>query len=386
MTAGALLLASVAGAQTVADERQALSIAKAQSAQANLRAQQLEIRAAAERSAADRARAQTVAVGARIQSAEADISAAEARIRLIEKLRAGARARLAARQEPATRLIAALQMLGRRPPALALVQPGSTRDLVHVRAVLSSMLPWIQQRTQALRAELALNQQLRNDAELALSAVDSSQKRLAVERASLVRLAAQHRIASKRLSGIAINEQDRAVALGEKARDIVDLMQDIDAAAEVRTALETLPGPLLRPLSPTAPRAAPVELVPLAKRRLSYRLPVTGTVVTGLGEVSSAGVRARGLTIATRSGALVVAPASGRVMFAAPYRGYGKIVIIDHGKGWTTLITSIAALDTATGENVIQGSPIGRAGNDQPTVTVELREAGRPVDITPMLN
>lgn len=386
MAAGALLLASVAGAQTVADERQALSIAKAQSAQANLRAQQLEIRAADERNAADRARAQTVAVGARIQSAEADISAAEARIRLIEKLRNGARARLAARQEPATRLIAALQMLGRRPPALALVQPGSTRDLVHVRAVLSSMLPWIQQRTQGLRAELALNQQLRNDAELALSAVDSSQKRLAVERASLVRLAAAHRIASKRLSGIAINEQDRAVALGEKARDIVDLMQDIDAAAEVRTALETLPGPLLRPLSPATPRAAPVERVPFAKRRLSYRLPVTGTVVTGLGEVSSAGVRARGLTIATRSGALVVAPASGRVVFAAPYRGFGRIVIIDHGKGWTTLITSLAALDTVIGENVIQGSPIGRAGSDQPTITVELRGAGRPVDITPMLN
>ena len=188
------------------------------------------------------------------------------------------------------------------------------------------------------------------------------------------------------MSGIAINEQDRAVALGEKARDIVDLMQDIDAAAEVRTALETLPGPVLRPLSPATPRAAPVELEPLTKRRLSYRLPVTGTVVTGLGEVSSAGVRARGVTIATRSGALVVAPATGRVMFAAPYRGFGRIVIIDHGKGWTTLITSLAALDTIIGENVLQGSPIGRAGNDQPTITVELRDAGRPVDIAPMLN
>src|SRR3546814_11133621 len=52
--------------------------------------------------------------------------------------------RLAERQEPIARLTAALQMLSRRPPATALVQPGSISDLVHLRAVLESVLPVIQ--------------------------------------------------------------------------------------------------------------------------------------------------------------------------------------------------------------------------------------------------
>jgi murein hydrolase activator len=119
--------------------------------------------------------------------------------------------------------------------------------------------------------------------------------------------------------------------------------------------------------------------------RFSYRLPVAGTVITGLGEVSETGVRARGLTIAARDGALVVAPAAGRVAFAGPFRGFGKIVIIDHGSGWTSLITSLAALDARVGDNILQGGPIGRAGQDRPTVTIELRRGNRPMDITPLL-
>ena len=103
--------------------------------------------------------------------------------------------------------------------------------------------------------------------------------------------------------------------------------------------------------------------------------------MTGLGEDSETGMRARGLTIATRSGAQVVAPTSGRILFAGPFRGYGNIVVIDHGLGWTTVLTSLAALDVKVGDLVDSGSPIGRAGTDRPTVTVELRRRGTPVDI-----
>jgi septal ring factor EnvC (AmiA/AmiB activator) len=90
---------------------------------------------------------------------------------------------------------------------------------------------------------------------------------------------------------------------------------------------------------------------------------------------------ARGLTIATRPGAQVVAPTSGRIAFAGPFRGYGNIVVIDHGLGWTTLLTSLAALNVKVGDSVDAGAPIGRAGPDRPTITVELRRRGTPVDI-----
>jgi murein hydrolase activator len=380
-----ILLSGIAFAQTIADERKALDQAKVQAAAADSRAARLAARAAAAKSEADKAAAQSAAVAARIQSAEADITAAEARIRLIESMRAEQRARLAAKQEPAVRLVAALQMMARKPPALALVQPGTTTDLVHVRSVLASMMPVLRKRTEGLRSEIARGRQLRKDADRALAILGVGQKRLEAERASLVQLAAQNRQRSQSLSSSAMLEQDRAIALGEKARDIVDLIDQLGEASAVRNRLADLPGPILRPARPGEARAVPVATIAATRGLPSYRLPVTGTVVTGLGEVSDSGVRARGLTIETRPQAQVVAPTNGRIAFAGAYRGFGKIVIIDHGRGWTTLITNLALLDTRVGDSVVSGSPIGKAGGDRPTITIELRRGTTPVDITPMV-
>lgn len=125
---GALLIifgANPAVAQSIDDQRRALAVAQAQAARAARTANLLEIRAKAEADAAKAADAKAAALAARIQQIEADLGAGEARVLLIEKLRENVRARLAARQRPAIRLIAAVQSYARRPAALALLQPGS---------------------------------------------------------------------------------------------------------------------------------------------------------------------------------------------------------------------------------------------------------------------
>lgn len=381
LLAGMVLLGSVASAQSADDERRALSLAKAQSAAANSRAGRLEARAASAQDRSERALAQSAAMASRIQSTEADIEAGEARIRLIERLRAAQHARLAARQQPGVRLLASLQMMARRPPALALVQPGTTRDMVHTRAVLAAMLPALQARTSALRADIEAASRLRADAGRALAALAASRKALVAQRSALVRLASENRRAARRFASSAMIEQDRAIAMGEKARDIVDLLGQLGKDAEQRERLATLPGPILRPARPGTARPMPLDRASESTSQLAYRLPVAGRIITGLGEVSRTGVRARGLTIATRPAAQVIAPNDGRIVFAGPYRSFGNIVIIDHGKGWTTLIAEMAALDVQVGDTVVQGSPIGRTRAVDPTLTVELRHGNRPIDI-----
>jgi septal ring factor EnvC (AmiA/AmiB activator) len=383
--ASMLFVAGATTAQSIDDERRALADAKVQSHAADERAAALDRKAATERDEAAAVRARSAAFAARVQAAEADIGAAEARIRLIEQLRAAQRARLAVGQEPAVRLLAAIQSLARRPPLLALAQPGSVRDLVRTRAMFAAIAPEVHKRTAALREEVARGKQLRADADRAVLALNASKAKLADQQAQLDRLEAQHRAVAQRLQGGVLVEQDRAIAMGEKARDIVELMDRMGETATLGAQLATLDGPLLRPQTLGGSRAAPQAVVASGNARLAYRLPVAGTIVTGLGEVSGAGVRARGLTIATRNSAQLVAPAAGRIVFAGPYRGFGQIVIIDHGQGWTTLLTSLAQLQTRVGDNVSQGSPIGRAGNDRPTITIELRRGSQPVDIPGVL-
>lgn len=378
---GALFFAGIASAQSVSDDRAALSKAKAQSILAEQRAARLEASAEAELSDAEAAKQRAAAVAARIQGAEAEIAAAETRIRLIQKLQGEQQARLAAKQEPAARLAAALQTLGRRPPALAFTQPGSITDLVHVRAVLASITPVLRQRTADLRAEIEGSKRLKTNAELAVKALASSKQKLADQREALTQLAALHRGRSQEIQGSAMAEQDRAMALGEQARDITELLGRLDEVSAVRNRLAALPPPLPRPAQPNRASEANDTGDKAGVQSIPYRLPVAGTLVTGLGEVSEAGVRARGMTLATRPDAQIVAPSAGRIAFAGPYRGYGNIVIIDHGSGWTSLITQVSVLDVRTADNVVQGSPLGKAGKERPTVTVELRQGSKPVDI-----
>ncbi len=375
-------------AADLAGEQRALIRARAARAAALQRSELLDQQAAAARDAEDAVRARTAAIAARIQAAEADVSAATTRIGMIETLRRRQRARLAQKQQPAVRLIAALQLFGKRPLALAFVQPGSMRDLVHVRAVFGAMLPIIQTRTADLRAEVARGVQLRAQADLALGGLTTSRARLFAQQNALVADAAAAQARRTALTAGALVEQDRAVAMGEKARDIKDLMSTIEVSDEVRDTLAELPGPALRPaqlsnMASTLPLPVATTSQPPV---LNYKLPVVGEVVSGLGEETTPGVRSRGLTISTQPNSLVVAPSGGRIAYAGGYRGFGQIVIIDHGHGLITLITSLARLDAHVGDKVIQGSPIGHAGNDQPTITVELRRGGTPVDITPLVS
>ncbi len=387
MKAGANVLAlaavgsiagALAGPSLTAGPREDLQQSQAAAHVADTRARQLETAAASAQAQSEHARAASVAVAARIQATEADIAATEARIVVVEDLRRAQRARLAEKQGPTIRLVAALQSLSIRPTALALAQPGSIVDLVHVHAVLAAIMPALRARTAGLRADIERGRALQRAFDAALAARRVSQQQLIGEQRRLVALQTARRMASVAYASSAMTEQDRAIAMGEQVRDIGELMTRLDTVAQVHERLAALPGPLLRPQagSPTvAADAVPAAAIP------AYRLPVVGQIVTGMGEVSATGVRARGLTIATRPGAQVVAPTSGRVAFAGPFRGYADIVVLDHGLGWTTLITGLAMLDVKTGDDLDRGAPVGRAGVDHPTVTIELRRRGQPVDI-----
>jgi septal ring factor EnvC (AmiA/AmiB activator) len=110
-----------------------------------------------------------------------------------------------------------------------------------------------------------------------------------------------------------------------------------------------------------------------------YQLPVAGRAVVGFGAPREGGP-SQGVTLVPRAGAQVVAPAAGRVAFAGAYRGYGRIAIIEHDGGWTSLVTGLARTDVAVGDRLVAGSPLGIAAQRNPAVTLELRRDGTPVN------
>ncbi|MGB5485200.1 murein hydrolase activator EnvC family protein [Parasphingorhabdus sp.] len=382
VSAAGLISAQTPG-PNLSEQQRSLKAAREQSERARQRSNALRRQAEAASNDADRIASEAAALAARIQAAEADITAARTRIAIVTRLQQRQRARLAEKQGPMIRLTAALQMMTRKPTALALVEPRSLDELIYMRSILSAVMPEIQRRTASLRDEVRQGERLRLQAARAIASLDESQRRLADRRRQLAGLEASERIEAARFSDDAGIEQDRALALGEEARDIVDLMDQIRESSEVREALAQLDGPMLRP---GQGRDTPVSTPPRNRDVANaYRLPVNGEIVTGLGEISDSGYRSRGLTIAVASGAQIVAPAAGRVAYAGRYRGYGNIIIIEHDAGWTSLITNMATIRVAVGDQIVQGAPVGRSGSDEPTVTVELRRNGRAIDIAALI-
>jgi septal ring factor EnvC (AmiA/AmiB activator) len=363
---------SAAAAPTLDLERRRLAAAKAAAASAEARAAELQRAADGERNAQRKVERQRDAVVERISAGQAELEAAQARVAVVAALVDRQRAELAAKQRPIGRLIAALQSFARRPAIVAVAQPGTVSDLVHIRAVLGSTLPVIRARTATLRDELAESRRLRQDASLAAAALAQARARLEREREALATLEARHGARALALGRDALDQSDRAIAMGEAARDIVDRMAGAGSREQVLAALTALPGP---PAAEAATAAPP-----------AYHLPVAGTLVTGFGELASSGARARGMTFAVQPGTAARAPAAGIVRFARRFRSYGVVVILDHGAGWTSVVTGLAGTPLRAGTKVAADAILGEApGGDSSTITVELYRRGRPVDIAALI-
>jgi len=88
----------------------------------------------------------------------------------------------------------------------------------------------------------------------------------------------------------------------------------------------------------------------------TFSWPVKGRVISyfGVGE----GKNPRGIDIKTSEGTKVKASRSGTVVYARPLRGYGKVVILDHGDGYSTVYAYNSLLLVKEGDRVKKGEPI----------------------------
>lgn len=342
----------------------ALKRARAEAANADAMARRLEGAAQVARGAAAKLRAQQLASAQAIAAAEARISAADAELRLVRTQVALRRFRLDREQRPAASLLAGLAMMAERPPLLAIADGRSTDQLIEVRLLLEATLPVIRRRTAALAA------QVREGERLALAA-GAARQALVRGRAELGRRKAEFAALEQTALRLAAEQGSEALGAGDVALAASEQAGELEAASTDAAAARRIAAQLVV-LGPAPPRPGPApgaaEPPPLA-----YRLPSGAPVTIGLGAVSSAGVRSRGVTLATGRGAALIVPAPGVIRFAGPFRSYDGIVIIDHGSGWTTLVLNVAS-SLRPGTRVGAGEPLGRALGP---VTVELSGNGR---------
>ena len=364
--AGAMLMGSAPVMPQASTVDAVLARAKAEASVAAKRLATLEAEAAKAGNDADKLKAERAAAAAAIEDSEAKISAADAALRLARAQVALGERRLARKRAPLAALLAGLATMGRQPPLLSMADGGSLDEMVRVRALLDATMPVIERRSAALGSELADRRRLAATANTARASLSKEREQLArrQQRFATLEAAATTRAAS--LQGEAFGAGDQVLASGE------NLDQAGDDAARRRAGLASAAA--LVPLGLALPRPMRGD-APLPVPDFAYSLPLDAPLIDGLGSVSSSGIASRGLRFGNPRGAAVITPADGKILFAAPYRGQDGVIIIDHGRGWTSLLLGVAS-DVPRGAIVRRGQPLGRALGP---VGAELRQAGRPV-------
>lgn len=123
---------------------------------------------------------------------------------------------------------------------------------------------------------------------------------------------------------------------------------------------------------------------PFAQRRGQLAAPVPGRVITAFAAALPDGRRSEGWLLEAAAGETVRAVAPGRVAFSDWMKGYGLLLILDHGEGFLSLYAHNDGLLREVGDWVKVGEPLAQAGSSggqgRSALYFELRRQGLPLD------
>lgn len=352
------------------------------------------------------------------QDTEEELSALESRLRDLKGREKTLRRELGAREEEMAVVLTGLQRLAYRPPESMLAQPMPAHDVVRSTILLRAVVPTLNDQAAGLRNELTVLAAVRTDIATQKTEIGRAAKRLDRQKGDLAQLLRRKAELRRSTEAELQRAEKRANALAADAETLRDLLVKLEAERKRREAeaqrLAALaiakpapPQPQVRPearapvpAQPPARPAAQTASAPgtsggtfasagrsLETVRGAMPMPARGTILTRYGEPDASGTTSRGLVVSTRPTAQVIAPSDGVVAFAGAFRGYGQLLIIEHGGGYHTLLSGMSRIDAVVGQRLLAGEPVGiMAPQGSPTLYVEIRRDGQPVNPLPWLS
>ena len=229
---------------------------------------------------------------------------------------------------------------------------------------------------------------------------DKAQKLETLQREARQRrdaLAANHDGQEREARVLERERSARAAVVQRLAGDVAKGQREIGRLKRDEARLSRLVEEIARALAKTEPKAkAPGRVVdrvadaslaarPFASLKGRLKLPVRGELVNQFGTPrEESGAPWKGLFIRSITGETVHAIADGRVVYADWLRGFGNLLIVDHGGGYMSLYANNEGLLRQVGEMVRSGDPVAHVGasggHEESGLYFELRRDGKPFD------
>ena len=336
---------------------------------------------------------QMVKSAEQIQNTEDKISKMEDELKLLEEKLKREEDSFTREDENLIKTLSALENLALKPTESLFVQPLSPVEIIRSAMLLRETVPYLEQNAQRIRKKLEEIEKQKQKKEKQVKKIIAQKDILEKEHSQLKALMQKKSKLGNTLKVQKDASQKKVNRLAAQAQDLRDLLKKLEKerlekerkekeerlkAEEKRKKQEEKERAYLNKLKEEAIKEQGEGFIK-AKGRLP--MPARGQIITRYGEETAKGVSSKGIIVKTRSQAQVVAPFDGTVIFAGPFRGYGNLIIIDHGKGYLSLLAGLETMDIELGQLLLAGEPVGQMPeNDDAKLYIEIRKDNHPIN------
>ena len=334
-----------------------------------------------------------------IQNNEDKISQMEAELKKLKEDLKTATEGFLSEDKNLIKTLSALQNLALKPTEALFVQPLTPVQTIRSAILLRETVPYLEANAKKIRRELNNIEQQKNKVERQVAQI-TSQKQILEQEHERMKSLVQKKSKIRNSLEIQTKEAKKKVEkLASQANDLRDLLNKLEKERQIKAKKQEEERKRLaeeerkREEAKKAEQTQRADLIKYptdiiteigkgfvkAKGRLP--MPARGSIIVTFGEEKIKGVVSKGIQIKTRNMAQVTSPFDGSVIFAGPFRGYGNLIIIDHGQGYLTLLAGLESMDVDVGQMLLAGEPVGQMPDSrEPKLYVELRHNNHPID------
>lgn len=264
--------------------------------------------------------------------------------------------------------LSALQNLAQHPSEAVLAQPLSPVEVMRSTILMRSSIHLLKERAERIRQGIEDINEQKTEIARRLKDLEKENKDLALRHQEMKKLSQQKKQIYTNVESQSKEAKQKAEVLANQAGSLRDLLDKLEKQKELQRKQLAEKERLARQRAADNLRAERGQTLSVeiksdaanfvgAKGHLSR--PARGAIITSFKQEMSKGVESNGIDIKTASNAQVIAPYDGTVIFAGPFKNFGNLIIIDHGEGYTSLLSGLGENNTEVGQTLVMGEPVG---------------------------
>lgn len=343
-----------------------------------------------------------ITLAKKIQSNENNLSSMEEKLELLKKNLKEKEVEFVKENSSLIQTIAALQNMSLNPSESIILQPLSPVDIIRSAILLRETVPFLEQKSSKLKIDLDTIYEQKRKIESVVT--DAKKQKLVLEKqqSEMQQLMKKKSAMRQEVEHKGAETQKLAESLISKAKNLRDLLDELERQKELARKKREEAERLAQLKNLEEQKKSNVAHTVDTKTHASIKKqigsgkfvhakghltrPVSGTKITEYGQTISKGVTSKGIVYKTRPKAQVTSLYDGSVIFSGPFKGYGNIIIVEHGDGYLSLLAGLGSIDCDVGQMLLAGEPVGTMpDNDSAKLYVEIRKNRHPINPSPWI-